>query len=131
MVSNAQRLSAGSILVVAMAAFLPWMSEWDGNVYGLDGDGVITLVLAVVGGVVLATSAGYVPPKKNAPAPGRGRDVALLVLAGVVGVIALLDLGGSAAIGLYLTLLGALGWLAGAGWQLVSSGQPVVTDRRR
>jgi len=83
-VSNAQRLSAGSILVVAMAAFLPWMSEWDGNVYGLDGDGVITLVLAVVGGVVLATSAGYVPPKKNAPAPGRGRDVALLVLAGVV-----------------------------------------------
>ncbi len=71
------------------------------------------------------------PPRRNAPAPGRARDVVLLVLAGVVAVVALLDLDDSATVGLYLTLLGAIGWLVGAGWQLVSPGQPVVSGRRR
>jgi hypothetical protein len=42
----------------------------------------------------------------------------------VVALVALLDMNGAAAIGLYLTLFGGIGWLVGAVWELNTAKQP-------
>ena len=113
--STPQRVSAISILVVALAAFLPWVSIFGLGVSGIEGDGVITLVLAVAGGVVLAVTAGLFGEPKAA---GRKSQIALLVMSVLVALIGLMDMNGAAAIGLYLTLFGGVAWVVGAAWQL-------------
>lgn len=112
--STPQRISAVSILVVALAAFLPWVSIFGIGVSGIQGDGVITLVLALVGGVVLALTTGVFGEQKVA---GKKSQISLLVLAVLVALIGLLDMNGAAAIGLYLTLFGGVAWVVGAAWQ--------------
>lgn len=113
--STPQRISAVSILVVALAAFLPWVSIFGMGVSGIEGDGVITLVLAIAGGVVLALTTGVIGEQKVA---GKKSQISLLVLAALVALIGLMDMNGAAAIGLYLTLFGGVAWVVGAVWQL-------------
>lgn len=115
-----QRISAIAILVVALAAFLPWVSLFGISVLGIEGDGVITLVLAVAGGVLLALGSGLVGEPRMS---GRRTQIALLVLAVLVALIGLFDMNGAAAIGLYLTLFGGIAWVVGAAWQLALSKQ--------
>jgi hypothetical protein len=115
-----QRVSGVSILVVALAAFLPWVSLFGISAIGLEGDGVITLVLAIAGGVTLALTSGVVGSARTS---GRVPNIALLVLAGITALIALVDMNGAAAIGLYLTLFGGIAWVVGAVWQLVLTQQ--------
>lgn len=111
-----QRISAVSIIVVALSAFLPWVSIFGISAIGLEGDGVLTLILAIGGAVTLALSSGLVgAPKLSA----RVAAIILTVLSGLVALIALIDMNGAAAIGLYLTLFGGFAWVAGAVWQLV------------
>ena len=110
-----QRISAVSILVVALAAFLPWVSIFGMGVNGIEGDGVITLVLAVAGGIVFAVTTGLFRQQEIA---GRKSQISLLVLAVLVAFIGLMDMNGAAAIGLYLTLFGGVAWVVGAAWQL-------------
>jgi hypothetical protein len=120
-----QRISAVSILVVALAAFLPWVSIFVISVRGIEGDGGITLALAIAGGIVLALTTGLFGKQK---VPGKKSQISLLVLASLVALIGLLDMNGAAAIGLYLTLFGGVAWVVGAAWQLSISkhnaGQP-------
>ena len=116
--STPQRVSAISILVVALAAFLPWVSIFGMGVSGIEGDGVITLVLAVAGGVVLAVTAGLFGEPK---AVGKKSQIALLVMSVLVALVGLMDMNGAAAIGLYLTLFGGVAWVVGAAWQLSAS----------
>jgi hypothetical protein len=118
-----QRISAVAILVVALAAFLPWVSIFGISALGIEGDGVITLVLAAVGGIVLGLTTGLFGKQK---APGKKSQVSLLVLAILVALIGLLDMNGAAAIGLYLTLFGGIAWVVGAAWQLSTSKQVAV-----
>jgi hypothetical protein len=115
-----QRISAVSILVVALAAFLPWVSVFGISVLGVEGDGVITLVLATVGGVVLGLTSGLFGEEK---VPGKKSQIALLVLAALVALIGFMDMNGAAAIGLYLTLFGGVAWVVGAVWQLSAAKQ--------
>lgn len=110
-----QRVSAVSIVVVAVAAFLPWVSILGIGALGIEGDGVVTLGLAVAGAAVLAMTTGAVGAPRT---PGKGSQVTLVVLAAAVALIGLLDMNGAAAVGLYLTLFGGIAWLAGAVWQL-------------
>lgn len=110
-----QRVSGLAILVVALGAFLPWVSIFGISKIGIEGDGVITLVLAVAGAVILAMTTGLVG---SARTPSRKSQIALLVLAVLVALIGLLDMNGAAAIGLYLTLFGGIAWVVGAVWQL-------------
>lgn len=110
-----QRVSSVAMLVVALAAFLPWVSIFGISAIGIKGDGVLTLVLALAGGVILAMTTGLVGSPR---APGRVSQIALLVLAGIAALIALLDMNGAAAIGLYLTLMAGIAWVVGAAWQL-------------
>jgi hypothetical protein len=110
-----QRVSGVAVLVVILAAFLPWVSILGISKVGVEGDGVLTLVLAAIGAVVLATTTGLIGSAKT---PGRVSQIVLLVLAVLVALVGLLDMNGVAAIGLYLTLFGGIGWVVGAVWQL-------------
>jgi hypothetical protein len=100
---------------VFLSAFLPWVSLFGLSKRGVEGDGVITLVLAVIGAVLLAVTTGLIGSVRT---PGRASQIALLVLAVVVTLVGLLDMNGVAAIGLYLTLLAGIAWVVGATWQL-------------
>ena len=106
-----QRVSGVAILVVALAAFLPWVSIFGISANGIEGDGVLTLVLALAGAAILARTTGLVGSPR---APGRASQIALLVLAILAALVALLDMNGAAAIGLGQTLLGGIAWVAGA-----------------
>jgi hypothetical protein len=122
--STPQKISAVSILVVALGAVLPWASVFGLTVNGLDGDGVITLLLAIAGGVILAVTTGLFGTET---APPKWSQITLIVLAALVALIAIIDLSGVAAIGLYLTLFAGIAWVVGAVWQLNLSKQPVAT----
>lgn len=111
-----QRISAGSIIVVALAAFLPWVSIFGISVLGIRGDGVITLLMAVAGGVILAVTTGLIGQADGTP--GMKSQIALLVLAILTALVGLFDMNGAAAIGLYLTFFGGVAWAVGAAWQL-------------
>lgn len=113
------------MMVVAIAAFLPWASVFGISASGLDGDGVITLALAVVGLVILAVTAGVVGGARTA---GRVSQIVLLVFAAAIVLIGIVDMSGAAAIGIYLTLFGGIAWAAGAGWQLSVSNQAVAVQ---
>ncbi|GAB3013980.1 hypothetical protein GCM10011376_08700 [Nocardioides flavus (ex Wang et al. 2016)] len=118
--STAQRVSGISILVVALAAFLPWISCLGVAVLGIHVDGVYTLLLALAGAVSLATRTGTLDLVE---VPERVGLIASVVLAALVTLIAVVDLNGAAAIGLSLTLLGGIAWLVGAVWELRTAGQ--------
>lgn len=122
--STPQRVSGVAMAVVAVAAFLPWVSLFGISKIGISGDGSVTLVLAIVGAAVLAFSAGVVGGNRS---PGKGSQITLLILATVVAIIALADMNGVAAIGLYLTLLGGIAWVVGAVWEL--SVKRTATDK--
>jgi hypothetical protein len=111
-----QRLSVGSVLVTVIAAFLPWVSIFGASAIGIEGDGVITLILGLAGAIILLLTAGVF--SAEAKAPGKAINITLIVLAVLVTLIALIDMNGAAAIGLYLTLFAGMAWLAGAIWHM-------------
>lgn len=115
-----QRISAISILVTVLASFLPWATFFGVSALGIEGDGVITLALALVGGVILGLTTGLFGKRGT---PGKASQITLLVLAALTALIGLLDMSGVAAIGLYLTLFAGLAWVVGAIWQLSLSKQ--------
>jgi Protein of unknown function (DUF2510) len=110
-----QRVSAISMIAVALAAFMPWASIFGISKAGIEGDGVITLIFAIIGAVVLSFSTGLIGRPRS---PGRLSQIVLLVLAGLVALIGLLDMSGVAAIGLYLTFFAGVAWVVAAIWQL-------------
>ena len=109
--STPQRISGIAILVVVVAAFLPWVSVFGFGISGIRGDGVITLVLALVGGVALAVRTGLLAQLRI---PARAGLITSLVCAVLVALIGLLDMNGAAAIGLYLTLFAGIAWVVGS-----------------
>jgi hypothetical protein len=118
--NHAQRISGIAIVVVALAAFLPWVSIFGISVSGIEGDGAITLILALAGAAILVLMTGIIG---SARISGRVWDIVLLVLAILVALIGLFDMNGAAAIGLYLTLFGGIAWVVGAVWQLSAAKQ--------
>ncbi|WP_374454464.1 hypothetical protein [Nocardioides sp.] len=124
--STPQRVSGIAIVVVALAAFLPWVSIFGIGISGIRGDGVLTLILAILGAVALAIRVGLLPQVK---VPARASLIASLVFSGLVTLIGLLDMNGAAAIGLYLTLFGGIAWVVGAVLELkdAKAGTPAPT----
>lgn len=108
-----QRVSAVAMLVVIIAAFLPWGSPSGTPMVGVDGGGAMTLVLAAVGVAILALTTGVVGRPKR---PGLGSHIALAALAGIAALMGLIAMHSAAAIGLYLTLAGGIAWVVGAVW---------------
>ncbi|WP_062304787.1 hypothetical protein [Demequina subtropica] len=118
-----QRISAIAIVVVALSAFLPWVSIFGISAIGIEGDGLITLVFAIGGGITFAVTTGLFGAERT---PGRASQIALLVLAILTALIGLVDMNGAATIGLYLTLFGGIAWVVGAAWQLTL--KPVTAE---
>jgi hypothetical protein len=114
--SQGQKLAAISMLVVAVAAFLPWVSLFGLSKSGIEGDGAITLVCALVGLVVLWLRARL---------PRRLVVGVLLTGAAITTLVGVVDMNSAAAMGLYLTLFGGIAWLAGVIWD-IRSGAPVT-----
>ena len=111
--SAPQRVMGASMVAVLLGAFLPWVSIFGISVSGIHGDGVITLILSLAGLALLAFTSGVVGEARTGKAP----TFVLLGLAALTTLIALIDMNGAAAIGLYLTLLGGIAWIVGAAWQ--------------
>ena len=55
-----QRISAVSILLTAIASFLPWVSIFGISKLGIQGDGVMTLILAVAGAAIFGDDNRFV-----------------------------------------------------------------------
>ncbi|MET0526125.1 MAG: hypothetical protein ABWZ91_15070 [Nocardioides sp.] len=122
-----QRLSVGAALVTVIAAFLPWVSIFGISALGIEGDGVITLILALAGAVILLLTAGVFSAEAKTPA--KAVNITLIVLASLVTLIGLVDMNGAAAIGLYLTLFAGMAWLAGAIWHLATATKVAPSTR--
>lgn len=112
--SQPQKLAGVSMIVVAVSAFLPWVAIFGISVTGIEGDGAITLVCALVGLAALALHSW-----------NRGVRVgrtAMLIVSGIAGgitaLVGLIDMNGAAAIGLYLTLLAGIAWVVAVIWDV-------------
>jgi hypothetical protein len=110
-----QKISAVAMLAIVVGAFLPWASVLGMSVSGIKGDGVITLILALAGLVLLALTSALLRPERT---QNKVAAIAGLGLAILVTLIGLNDTTNFAAIGIYLTLFGGIAWLVGSGWQL-------------
>lgn len=112
--SQPQRVAAVSMIVVAVSAFLPWVSVLGLSVSGINGDGQLTLIASVAGLVVLAAHTGVISTRIS-------RRVMLIVSgigAALAAAVGLYDMNGYAAIGLYLTLFGGLAWVVAVIWDV-------------
>lgn len=114
------------MLVVVLAAFLPWVWILGISVSGIRGDGVITLLMAIAGLAVLVDSAGLLAEPKI---PAKIAPIVVIALGAGVVLIGLIHLNSAAAIGLYLTLFSAIAWVVGAVRQLNESKKAVPADQ--
>lgn len=116
--SQPQKLAGASMIVVAISAFLPWVSILGISASGIEGDGVITLICALVGLAALALSAEALG--------GRIGRKPMLIVSGIAGAITalvgLLDMNGAAAAGLYLTMFAGIAWVIAVVWDVRSGG---------
>src|SRR5262245_31508051 len=85
--------------VVAIASFLPWANVLGISISGVQGDGIITLILAAFG----AAFAIF-----NRPRRAKWAKVFQTTLAAFAVLVAGYHLGGFAAVGVYLTFFGAI-----------------------
>lgn len=99
-----RKLAAAGIAAVAVGAFLPWVSVFGVTKLGVEGDGAITLALAVAGMILLFF------------VHRRWATVVEWACAVIVTLIAFADMNGFATVGLYVTLFGGLTWIAGMVW---------------
>jgi len=112
---------AGSVLVV-LGALLPWASVLGMSVSGTDGDGMITLVIAVLAGLFLFIKKIpiWIPLILGVVVCGIGGYDMYSMLSSTSGPDMaaaeelLGDLSVSIGIGLYLTILGGLGVIVGS-----------------
>jgi hypothetical protein len=100
---NARMSMIVAAAVVALAAFLPWASFLGYSKTGVDGDGALTLVIALAG--LLLIWRGWLGWIGQAVAAG---------LVAAVGIYDLNDAGNLAAIGLYLTFFAGVAWFIAA-----------------
>lgn len=86
-------------LITIVGAFLPWATVLGTSVLGINGDGIGTLILALIAaGVVYWT-----------PLSGELRNLYVAAGAGILTIlIGLVDLSGVAGTGIYVTLLGGI-----------------------
>lgn len=92
-----EKLVYGGVALTTLGAFLPWATVFGASVLGIEGDGIITLVL----GLVAAGVVWRKPWTRTVQLATAGIGALILL----IGVMALTNV---AAIGLYLTLFGGL-----------------------
>ena len=105
--SSAYKAIGASALVASVAAFLPWVSVFGVSLYGIEGDGVVTLLFGAVGLVVFASHLGF-GPLSIGPRAFFSTQAVCSVIVFAVGAY---DMNRFAAFGLYLTLAAGIAWL--------------------
>lgn len=123
--SSPQRLAGASILVTAIAAFLPWASIFAISIRGIDGDGKITLVCAIVGAILLALHTGLIGSNRL---NGKRYYIPAYIAAGIVALVGIFDMNGVSAIGLYLTLFAGIAWVVALFWEYSLNKQPTPEE---
>ena len=94
-----QKIALGGAIIAAVGSVLPWATILGTSIGGLQGDGTITLLLAIVAAGIALIEPDVVEKWNSAIVGVCG---VLIVLIGVI------DLTGAAAIGLFLTIVGGL-----------------------
>ncbi len=108
------KLAAGSMIAVAIAVFLPWVSLAGISVGGLRGDGKITFVCATAGLAAIANGTRL----RGAPRLTRQQYFMISgIAAGLSVYTGLQHLTSYSGIGVYLTLFGGLAWAAALLWE--------------
>lgn len=112
--SRAQKVSGGAMAAVVAGAFLPWVSFLGFSVIGVRGDGLITLIAAVVGLAALAFGTDVLGRRRIADTT---RTSVSAVAAGISVLVAFTDMNNFAAAGLYVTLMAGIAWVVGLVWE--------------
>jgi hypothetical protein len=102
--STERKAAGAAIIVVIVAAFLPWASFLGITKYGIEGDGQITVVLGLVGLALVAL--------ESRSRPRRSLRIVEWACAVIVTFVGLFDMNGLATVGLYLTFLAGGAWVA-------------------
>lgn len=116
--SSAELLGVASAIVAGIAAFLPWVTagveagpvDVSATSTGIEGLGLVTLVLAVVAVAIVFVM------RFEAQEPAVTGSLGVIV--GVVGIWKIVDINGAASpgVGLYITVIGGLGLLLAGIW---------------
>ncbi len=122
-----QKIEGTSAAVIALAAFLPWVSIFGISANGISGDGKITLLLALAALFAFASQTGLTGEFTLAPKVVLGISIAC---AAIALFVAIADMNEFAAIGLYLTLIAGIVMAAAIVWEIrlgrgVSAAEPV------
>ena len=110
-----QKVQATAAVVIALAAFLPWASIFGLSVSGINGDGKITLILALGALFGFATRTGLTGDFTLAPKVVLGISILCATVSLLVGIA---DMNDFAAIGLYLTLIASIVMAAAIIWEI-------------
>lgn len=94
-------VTAVSAAAMIAGSFSPWIFAWDMTAYGIEGNGVFTLFLAIVGALIM----NYYSWDWRAMIGGA-------IIGALIVSITLYNVRWGAAYGIYLTLLGGIGLLA-------------------
>jgi hypothetical protein len=116
------KLCGGAAIVAFLAAFLPWATVAGTSVAGIDGDGQITVLCAIIGLCALTAGRGVGPLQF-----GRRLTLATQSATGaLVTLVCIPNVSSDSAFGLYVTLLAGCAWVAGAviGWRSSAPPQP-------
>ncbi len=110
-----EKLCGGAAIATLVAAFLPWTTVLGGGVAGVKGDGQISVFCAIIGLSALTAHRG-VGPLVLGPRLTLGIHSAAAAFVALVGIA---NVSTAAAIGLYVTILAGLAWIAGCviGWR--------------
>jgi hypothetical protein len=109
-----QAIAGGCAIVIAVAAFLPWVSLFGVYRIGLQGDGALTIIIA---GIALATLAAQAW-SRVVLMPIVGVDTVLTTAATVCLLISAVHMNQYAALGLWTTLIASVAMTAVAGFAL-------------
>lgn len=111
-------LFLGSIAFIFIGSFLPWADLGFFSVNGTEGDGVITLILAIAGIVIYFAL-------KNKPKAVKITTIAIGALSLIIAIMSFTGIGdlgvGSPGGGLYMVFIGSIGLIASP---FISIGQP-------
>lgn len=118
-----QVIAGGCALVIAIAAFFPWVSLFGVYTIGLQGDGVLTLIIALIALATLIVQAW----SRVVLMPTVGVDTVLTTAATVCLLISAVDMNQYAASGLWMTLVMSVAMTAVSGFALA---RDMVLGRR-
>ena len=110
-----QKIEGTAAALIALAAFLPWVSVLGISANGITGDGKITLLVALAALFALATQTGLTGEFTLSPKVVLGTSIGC---AAITLLVAIADMNEFAAIGLYLTLIAGLVMAAAIVWEI-------------